>query len=256
MMYVFLLVGFVCTAAVFYFFLRRRPHALIVLVYEKAGTPPPNSRLKNEWINPHAFETMLQRLKSRRFTPVSLEKIAEGKLPQKPVLLAFMGGYQSFITDIFPLLEKHQTQAAVFIPPALMSTYNGWQDPHQEPWQNLLTEKQLKILQKSGLVSFGALGLEAEDLTQRPQEYASYSARESLFRLKTQLGLKPNGFAFWPAAEFDAQRAARILPENFKAPVLTPRIGVNKRMGKHRLLKVLFPAKNPLRVRYALWKHR
>lgn len=256
MMYVFLLVGFVCTAAVFYFFLRRRPHALFVLAYEKIGKAPKHSRLKKEWVSPSQFEKELKWLRLHGFTPVSLEKIAEGKLPQKPVLLAFMGGYQSFITDIFPLLEKHQTQAAVFIPPALMGTYNGWQDPHQEPWQNLLTEKQLKTLQKSGLISFGALGLEAEDLTQQPQEYASYSARESLFRLKTQLGLKPNGFAFWPAAEFDAQRAARILPENFKAPVLTPRIGVNKRMGKHRLLKVLFPAKNPLRVRYALWKHR
>lgn len=256
MMYVFLLVGFVCTAAVFYFFLCRRPHALFVLAYEKIGKAPKHSRLKKEWVSPSQFEKELKWLRLHGFTPVSLQKLSDGKLPHKPVLLAFMGGYQSFITDIFPLLEKYQTPAAVFIPPAWIGTYNGWQDPHQEPWQNLLTEKQLKILQKSGLISFGALGLEAEDLTQRPQEYASYSARESLFRLKTQLGLKPNGFAFWPAAEFDAQRAARILPENFKAPVLTPRIGVNKRMGKHRLLKVLFPAKNPLRVRYALWKHR
>ena len=256
MMYVFLLVGFVCTAAVFYFFLCRRPHALFVLAYEKIGKAPKHSRLKKEWVSPSQFEKELKWLRLHGFTPVSLQKLSDGKLPHKPVLLAFMGGYQSFITDIFPLFEKYQTPAAVFIPPAWIGTYNGWQDPHQEPWQNLLTEKQLKILQKSGLISFGALGLEAEDLTQRPAAEAAYSARESIFRLKTQLGLKPQGFAFWPAEPVDFKKTVRMLPDGFNGPILTPNRGVNKRTGRRRLLKVLFPAKNVFLVRYALWKHR
>ena len=239
-----------------YFFLRRRPHALFVLAYQKVGCAPKHSRLPREWVSPKAFEKTLLRLHKYGFTTVSLQKLSEGKLPQKPVLLAFIGGYQSFVTDIFPLLEKHQMQAAVFISPDLAGTYNAWQDPHEEPWQNLLTEKELKTLHKSGLVSVGALALGGQDVTLLPAEDAAVSVQESLFRLKTQLGIKPEGFAFCPAHRFDPKQAAELLPAGFVYPVLTPRKGFNKRTGKRRLLKVLFPAKQPLAVRYTLWKHR
>ena len=44
-------------AALFiWLFLRRRPHALFVLAYEKTGTPAPSSRLKNQWITAAEFE--------------------------------------------------------------------------------------------------------------------------------------------------------------------------------------------------------
>ncbi len=256
MAYILLSAAVLAAALCVYVFLRRRPHALFVLAYQKAGRAPQNSRLKDEWITPQAFEKTLLRLQKYGFTTVSLKKLSEGKLPQKPVLLAFIGGYQSFVTDIFPLLEKYQMQAAVFIAPDQVGTFNAWQDPHAEPWQNLLTEKELKTLQKSGLVSLGVLGLSAQDVTRLPQQDATVAVRESLFRLKDQLGLNPEGFAFWPAEQFDPKQAAALLPDGFTAPLLTPRRGLNKRTGKRRLLKVLFPAMQPLAVHYLLWKHR
>ena len=255
MTYFLLSAAVLAVALCVYFFLRRRPHALFVLAYQKVGKAPKNSRLKNEWISPRTFEKTLVWLRAHGFTPVPLQKLAEGKLPQKPVLLAFIGGYQSFISDIFPLLEKYQMPAAVFTAPDLAGTYNAWQNPHDEPWQNLLTEKELKTLHKSGLVSLGALGLGGQDVTLLPAEDAAVSVQESLFRLKTQLGIKPEGFAFCPAHRFDPKQAAELLPAGFVYPVLTPRKGFNKRTGKRRLLKVLFPAKQPLAVHYLLWKH-
>ena len=256
MAYILLSAAVLAAALCVYVFLRRRPHALFVLAYQKAGRAPRQSRLKDEWITPQAFEKTLLWLRANGFTAVSLQKLSEGKLPQKPVLLAFIGGYQSFVTDIFPLLEKYQMQAAVFIAPDQVGTFNAWQDPHAEPWQNLLTEKELKTLQKSGLVSLGVLGLSAQDVTRLPQQDATVAVRESLFRLKDQLGLNPEGFAFWPAEQFDPKQAAALLPDGFTAPLLTPRRGLNKRTGKRRLLKVLFPAMQPLAVHYLLWKHR
>ena len=243
-------------AVCFYLLLRRRPHALFVLAYQKTGRAPKNSRLQHEWISPRTFEKALLWRRARGFTPVSLQKLTEGKLPQKPVLLAFIGGYQAFMADIFPLLEKYNTPAAVFIAPDLAGTYNAWQDPYAEPWQNLLTEKELKTLSKSGLVSLGAAALEGKDATLVPQPDGAAAVQESLFRFKTQLGIKPEGFAFLPAEHFDTKTAAKWLPDGFSGIVLTPRQGFNKRTGKRRFLKVLFPAKHPLAVRYTLWKHR
>lgn len=256
MTYLFLSAAVLAAVLCGFFVLRRRPHALFVLAYEKSGRAPKNSRLKNEWISPRAFEKTLLWLRARGFTPVSLQKLSEGKLPQKPVLLAFIGGYQSFATDIFPLLEKYKMPAAVFIAPDLAGTYNAWQAPYAEPWQNLLTEKELKALSKSGLVSPGAVALEGKDATLVPAPDGAAAVQESLFRFKTQLGLKPEGFAFLPAEHFDAKTAAKWLPDGFSGIVLTPRQGFNKRTGKRRFLKVLFPAKHPLAVRYTLWKHR
>lgn len=240
-----------------YFLLRRRPHALFVLAYEKAGAAPKHSSLKGEWISPQVFGRHLNWLSKHGFTVISLQTLSSARrLPAKPVVLAFLGGYQSFFTQIFPMLKQANTPVAVFLPPALAGAYNAWQDPHREPWQNLLTEKELKEMQKSGLIDWGALCEHGEDTTLFPQQQAAGLVRESLFRLKTQLKLKPAGFAFWPADNFDIKKAARLLPDGFKLPVLTPLPGINKTVGKKLFLKTLYPARNPFSVRYALWKRR
>lgn len=252
------LISAAALAALFiYLFLRRRPRALFVLAYEKAGIPPVRSRLKNQWITPLQFEKTLTRLLARGFSTVSLEALSSGKkMPEKPVLLAFMGGYQSFIREIFPVLQKHKAKASVFLAPDTVGGYNAGQDPRAEPWQNLLTEKELKTLQKSGLVSFGALALGGRDLTEVSDEEAVYLARESLFRLKDQLGLAPAGFAFWPAKHFDEKKAAEILGGGKNLPIITPVSGINPAGQKTGFFKTLCPSARPLAVRYTLWKRR
>ena len=240
-----------------YFLLRRRPHALFVLAYEKAGAAPKHSSLKGEWISPQVFGRHLNWLSKHGFTVISLQTLSSARrLPAKPVVLVFLGGYQSFFTQIFPMLKQANTPVAVFLPPALAGAYNAWQDPHREPWQNLLTENQIKEMQKSGLIDFGALCENGEDLTLLPLQQAAGLLQESAAVMQIRLKLKPKGFAFWPAARFTLKKASRLLPEGFGGLVLTPLEGPNKRTGKKLFLKVLFPARRPLAVRWALWKRR
>lgn len=54
------------------------------------------------------------------------------------------------------------------------------------------------MLAKSGLISFGTLALNGEDLSVLPADEAAYLAQESTYRLHTQLGLKADAFAFYP----------------------------------------------------------
>ncbi len=246
-----------CVCLACFFMLRQAPKALAVLMYEKIGTPPKKSHLKNEWIPPHQFEKTLLWLQKKGFTPISIKALKNrSKLPQKPFILAFMGGYRSFIEDLFPLLQKYKVPAVLFIAPALAGTYNAWQSPYEEAWQNLLTREEMALLQKSGLIDFGALALEAEDLTSIPLENAVYSVKESLFRMQTQLGIQTEAFAFWPAKKFDIKTAAEVLPNGFDLPVITPQIGLNAYHKQMDFLNVLQPAKNPWAARYTLWKHR
>ena len=54
---IFLFLAFAALAAALfgYFVWRKGAPALVVLAYEKAGTPPKSSRLKNEWVSAARF---------------------------------------------------------------------------------------------------------------------------------------------------------------------------------------------------------
>ena len=241
-----------------YLCLRRRPHRLFVLAYEKIGTPSKKSSLKKEWISARQFEKMVLWLQKHGFTFVSPEMVKnEKKAPTKPVLITFIGGYQSFMNEIFPLVQKYKIPVCLFVPPALIGSYDAWQDPTREPWQNLLTVSDLKILKKSGLVSFGAISLEGEDLTQASKEQSSYLFHESLFRLEKQLGLKAEGFAFWPAKNFDIKKAAQLLPNGFNELILTPEDGLNSQKPQPPFfLKTIRPSCHPWASYCTLWQRR
>lgn len=242
-------------AAAVYAFFRRSPQALVVLCYEKIGRAPKKSRLKQEWTLVKAVEHTLKTLAKRGFTTIAPKDLNTKQQPAKPILLAFMGGYQSFYTDVFPLLQRYKAKACVFLAQEYVGAYNAWQNPYLESWQNLLTEKQLKELAASGLVSFGAVDLKARDITRLPAEEARFGLEENLFRLREQLGLTPQAAACWPAKKWNKKTAPEILGGLDNLPILTPVTGVNP-AGKNGLLKTIYPAKNPWRARWALWTHR
>lgn len=242
-------------AAVLYVCLHRAKRALLVFCYEKTGSAPRASRLKHEWTPATRLERTLKTLVRHKFTTVFPADLTSKKLPSKPVLLAFMGGYQSFYTDVFPLLQKYNMKACVFLAQDFAGTYNAWQNPHAEPWQNLLTPAQLKEMDKSGRVSFGAIDLRARDLTLLPEAEARFGLEENIFRLKEQLGLTAQAAAFWPASKWNKKTAQEIMRGLEKLPVLTPVRGVNPDM-KTTLLKTLYPARNPRFARCAVWFRR
>ncbi|MBO5012402.1 MAG: polysaccharide deacetylase family protein [Elusimicrobiaceae bacterium] len=252
MIYPLTAAGIILAAAV-YIILRRAKRALIVLTYAKIGRPPAAARLKNEWTSAARLERTLNKLARRNFKTVLPGELSKGRLPAKPVLLAFMGGYQSFYTEAWPVIKKYRAKACVFLAQEYVGAYDAWQDPYREPWQNLLTEAQLKELKQSGLVEFGALDLKARDLTLLPLREAAFGITENSFRIKKQLGLTVEAFAFWPAAKWNEKTAQEMLHGLENLPVLTPVPGVNPDT-KTAFLKTL-PA-NSLRARWALWKRR
>ena len=252
MIYPLTAAGIILAAAV-YVILRRAKRALVVLTYTKIGRPPATARLRNEWTSVSELERTLKNLDRRRFKTILPGELSKGRLAEKPVLLAFMGGYQSFYKDAWPILKKYRAKACVFLAQEYVGVYNAWQDPYREPWQNLLTEAQIKELKQSGLVEFGALDLKARDLTLLSVSEAAFGAAENSFRLKKQLGLTVEAFAFWPAAKWNKKTAQGIMHGLEKLPLLTPVSGVNPDTNT-TFLKTL--SANSLRARWALWTRR
>ena len=238
----------------YFLFRRSKQPSLLVFVFEKIGTPPSSSKLKEEWISEKFLQEFLSNLSQKGFTPLSLTDLNSNNLPAKPVLLAFLGGYQSFMQKAFPLLQNNKQKAALFLAPEPVGTYNSWQNPQLEPWQNTLTKAELHALQESKLLSFGTLGLTGDDLTALPKEDLLFSFQESLYRLENQMSIKPTGIALWPNSRWNKKIEEKFLYADLKLPLITSERGINK--GKVPFLKIICPAESPLRARWQLFKHR
>ena len=223
---------------------------LPVLAYQKIGRVPKNSRLKNEWHSPRSLKKMLTWLHNRGYTfitPLDLQK----ELPPKPVLLAFIGGYQSFYTDVFPLLKTHKICATLFVAVDTLGTYNRWQNPYKEPWQNIVTEKQLKEMVKSKLVQVGTLGLDGHNLLADAPSDAQQNLLESIYRLETLHKIAPCAAAFWPFAK-DPQNNALAIGGGLNLPVITSKKGVNA-LTEKKFLRILKPG---FLTKILLWKNK
>ncbi len=178
-------------------FLHRPSPALSILMFEKVGQPSKNSTLKHQWISVKKLNKTLLSLQKRECTFITPKQLNDS-LPPRPVLLAFMGGYRSFYTTVFPLLQKYNIPATLFIAPDLIGTFNSWQDPYEEPWQDLLTLEEVNELKKSSLIYWGALPLGGQNITACSKEQAVFAIKESIYRLEHQLGISPCAWSSYP----------------------------------------------------------
>lgn len=213
---------------------------LPVLTYQKIGNPPINSHLKKEWVSPHRLEKMLAFLTKRTYTfitPADLQK----PLPAKPVLLTFMGGYQTHYTHVFPILKKYNVRATLFVATDALGTYNQWQNPYQEPWQNTLTPAQLKEMYKSGLLCVGTLGLTGNNLLMCENPHlAREEILESIHRLKMLHKIDACAVGFWPGIKDKNLARTQEICAELNLPVITSAKGTNASC-ETKFLRIRYP---------------
>lgn len=103
-------------------------------------------------------------LQANGYTPVSWQQVLDaraghGKLPEKPVLLTFDDGYESFYRLVYPLLKAYKF-------PAVFALVTGWLDTpdsgsiaygsQQLPRKAFVTWAQVKEMHDSGLVEIAS----------------------------------------------------------------------------------------------------
>ena len=223
---------------------------LPVLAYQKIGHAPKNSHLKNEWTSPRQLAQILTWLLKHNYTFITPPDLSK-ELPPKPILLAFFGGYESFYKEVFPLLQAHGICATLLVAVETLGTYNAWQNPHEEPWQNTLSAKQLSEMLKSKLVQIGTLGLDGHNLLADEPSQAQQFVRESIYRLKKLYKIDVCALGFWPNRAWNSSRAQHI-SHGLNLPVFTSQTGYNPRVEKH-FLRVLRPG---FFTKLRLWKNK
>lgn len=170
---------------------------LPVLLFGKTGKPFPSSKDKNNWVSYKRLEKLFAALKRKGYQTVLPGQIISSRpLPPRPVLLVFSGGYQTFYTDVFPLLQKYGLKAAAGLSAALVGQYDAWTQPQDGPWQNLLNDAQIKELNKSGLAEFISETLDGTSIENADDDTAVWQLAESKRRLRALQGLKINAVHF------------------------------------------------------------
>ena len=93
-------------------------------------------------VSPSVMEQQLQYLVENGYSPIWFEDLAQVDQYEKPVILTFDDGYLDNYTELFPLLQKYNVKATIFvITDAVM-------------WgTNYVKEDQVREMVESGLVS-------------------------------------------------------------------------------------------------------
>lgn len=167
---------------------------LTVLSYHEV-VDAKNTLIPNFAVTTHQFKTHLDWLQKNGYQFVSVDQVLaaqKGKkaLAEKSVLLTFDDGYQSFYHTVYPILQQRKI-------PVLLSIVGAWLAPKPEQKiqfgdaeisrEQMLSWKQLKEMQKSGLVEVGSHSYDLHHgIVGNPQGNTQPAATTRLYQASTQ----------------------------------------------------------------------
>jgi peptidoglycan/xylan/chitin deacetylase (PgdA/CDA1 family)/glycosyltransferase involved in cell wall biosynthesis/2-polyprenyl-3-methyl-5-hydroxy-6-metoxy-1,4-benzoquinol methylase len=138
-----------------------------ILMYHRVAPDGDGPPALDRWrVTPEAFDAQMAWLRRRGFWGVGPDDLAaamaSGKpLPGRPVMITFDDGYRDFAEHAWPVLQKHDFAATVFVVPAKVGGLADWDERYGVP-SGLMNWDQLAELAEAGLY------VESHGLTHRP----------------------------------------------------------------------------------------
>jgi len=179
-------------------------HELPVLMYHRVVDQPLSSSRFNIYITQEDLAKQLLLLKRWGFETVTFQDLLIRKIPKKSVILTFDDGYEDNYHRLFPLLQKHQMKAVLYILGNRTHTLNFWDVPQGEPEAPLLKSEQIKEMSQSGLVEFGSHSMNHVRLVGLAPDEAQREVGDSKKALEEFLQKPVISFAY-PFGVFDEQ---------------------------------------------------
>ncbi len=135
---------------------------LTILMYHNIT---PKAALTGKYaVSVSEFESDLQYLKNNGYNSVTMQQVIDyaynkTPLPEKPVVITFDDGYESFYAYAFPLLQKYGFHAVMNVVGSFAEHYTQLEAENNPDRHNLdysyLNFDEIKKLQESGLVEIG-----------------------------------------------------------------------------------------------------
>jgi peptidoglycan/xylan/chitin deacetylase (PgdA/CDA1 family) len=160
-------------------------------------------------VTPRRFDRHMRWLRSRRLRGVSmgelLDATAEGRA-RGLVGLTFDDGYQDFVTNSMPILQRYGFTATMFVLAGRLGGENEWSRPG--PSKSLLTADEVRQIASSGM-EIASHGLQHVSLLKADDAVLRDEAVQSRSILQDLLGQPIRGFAY-PYGYSDARVVAAV----------------------------------------------
>ncbi len=169
----------------------------ILMYHSVADDGPPE--LAPYRVSPRAFREQLRYLRRHGYYSTTLEEwgaciAARRPLPGRPVILTFDDGYKNFIENAWPLLERADFKATLFVVTEKVGQLADWDKAASEPLP-LMSWQDLKELHAKGL-EIGSHSASHQDFTAIPAEGVMAEGQRARARLREELGAEATVIAF------------------------------------------------------------
>jgi len=224
-----------------------------ILMYHRLGAPDRKNRFRSQYTPPKMFARQMKYLFKHGYQTVSVRDLinyAEQQIPakDKKICITFDDGYESFYTYGFPVLQKYNFTAIVFLVAGYINKTCLW-DKGSEP---MLKTEQIKEMAEAS-IDFGSHSLSHRSLVGLSTEELEKEIKESKTVLEELLGKQIESFSY-PYGAFN-EAVKKMVQQHYKVAFSTkkgvsdirgfalPRIDINK----DKILPVFI---------YLLWKAR
>lgn len=178
---------------------------------------------------PEQFKRHLGYLKNSHHTVVSLYDIEQhilsgAALPDNAVAITLDDGFEDNYTQAFPLLQKHELPASIFLATGVIGGSNSWMKVGDFPERAMLNWGQIEEMSRYQ-VNFGAHTVSHAKLSELDDSAAAEEISLSKHHIEEQLGQACNHFAY-PYGLFAKQTPEIVKNSGFKLACST-RSGFN-----------------------------
>ncbi|MGD0336688.1 MAG: polysaccharide deacetylase family protein [Candidatus Omnitrophota bacterium] len=196
-------------------FLLGKAYVVPILMYHSIN-PVSSITMKALIVSPQTFDRQMHFLKSHHYNVVPLEYLAtliryKKNIPPKTIAITFDDGYKDNYVYAFPILKKYNLPATIF----LIVNEIG------RPQQDRLNWEEIKIMQDSGLITFGSHTLThpyLPELNSEPELKREISDSKKI--LEGRLGKNVDSFCY-PSGSFNDKVRNLVIRSGYKTAVVS-----------------------------------
>lgn len=186
-------------------------------------------------MSPQRFEKQMRWLRRRGLRGVSMGELlqasAEGR-SRRLVGLTFDDGYQDFIPNAMPLLQRYDFTATLFVLAGRLGGENDWSRPG--PRKSLLTAAEVRELDRAGM-EIGSHGLEHVSLLTADNSQLNRETLLSREILQELLGRPIPGFCY-PYGYLDTRVVDAVRAAGYDYACA---VGPGRDIGRHAIPRTL-----------------
>nr|WP_130804395.1 polysaccharide deacetylase family protein [Acinetobacter ihumii] len=174
-----------------------------VLMYHMVREHIDGAKFNKLRVKPAEFDKQVAWMKEQGFHFVTMQELQQnwGKHPDKTVAITFDDGYLDNLEHAFPILEKYQAKATIYVVV----------DRHERDWSTYkkahhnsgelarepkLSDEQIQVLAKSGLIEIGSHTLTHANLAKLNDQECFDELLQSKQQLEQMTGQQVTSFAY------------------------------------------------------------